>query len=72
MFKVLVMALAVCAASALTPAQAAEPSPCKGLENAVCAKKDGCRWIASFKTKKGSTVKAYCRKNRPPKPKTKA
>ncbi|MDQ7017431.1 MAG: hypothetical protein Q9N68_13755 [Gammaproteobacteria bacterium] len=36
-------------------------SPCKGLANEACHSDNNCRWIESYTTKKGTSVKAYCR-----------
>ncbi len=41
------------------PAGAA--SPCKGLDESACKGSEACRWIASYTTKNGNTVSAYCR-----------
>lgn len=39
------------------------PSPCKGLEEAACAKMgETCSWIAAATRKDGKAVKAHCRK----------
>jgi hypothetical protein len=48
------------------PKKAAEPkkvaaSPCQGIEQAACAAKTECTWIAATKRKDGKDVKAYCR-----------
>ena len=34
---------------------------CKGLEKDVCSSDNSCSWINSYTTKKGKTIKAYCR-----------
>ncbi|MCL4767825.1 MAG: hypothetical protein KJZ80_16480 [Hyphomicrobiaceae bacterium] len=56
------------AAKANTSAPAAEPgkgtkpvSPCKDLEQKLCAAKAECIWVAATKRKDGRQVKAYCR-----------
>lgn len=36
-------------------------SPCQGVEQAACAAKTECTWIAATKRKDGKDVKAYCR-----------
>ncbi len=41
---------------------ASAASVCKGMEKNVCAKNDSCSWVDGYKTKKGSKVKAHCRK----------
>ena len=43
---------------------------CKGLEKDVCSSDNSCSWINSYTTKKGKTIKAYCRnKSKPSKSK---
>lgn len=50
---------------AAAPAAAAKPvkppSPCKGLEEAVCKTKPECAWRAAITTKAGKPRKAHCR-----------
>ncbi|MDQ7075065.1 MAG: hypothetical protein Q9O24_07935 [Gammaproteobacteria bacterium] len=36
-------------------------SPCKGLANEACHSDNNCRWIESYTTQRGTSVKAYCR-----------
>jgi hypothetical protein len=35
---------------------------CKGLEQSVCASRQGCSWVKAYKTSKGREVAAFCRK----------
>lgn len=42
-----------------TTAQAA--SICKGMSNGQCGGESACYWVDSYKTKKGTKVKAHCR-----------
>lgn len=37
-------------------------SLCHGLDVKACGAQVGCSWINSYKTKKGKTINAYCRK----------
>ena len=39
-------------------------SACKEMEKEACLSSTSCSWIDSYTTKKGNTVKAYCR-NKP-------
>ncbi len=36
-------------------------SPCKGLTDEACHSNESCRWIESYTTQRGTSVKAYCR-----------
>jgi len=36
-------------------------SPCKGLTDKACHSNESCRWIESYTTQRGTSVKAYCR-----------
>ena len=37
---------------------------CKGMQQDACSSDNSCSWINSYTTKKGKTIKAYCR-NKP-------
>jgi len=37
-------------------------SLCKGLDVKACGAQAGCSWVNSYKTKKGKSINAYCRK----------
>lgn len=41
---------------------ASAANQCTGLDLKACGAQDGCRWIESYQTKAGKTIKAYCRK----------
>jgi len=34
---------------------------CKGMQQDACSSDISCSWINSYTTKKGNTIKAYCR-----------
>lgn len=34
---------------------------CKGMSKSACSAKGSCSWVESYKTKKGTKVKAFCR-----------
>ena len=34
---------------------------CKGMQQDACSSNNSCSWINSYSTKKGNTIKAYCR-----------
>ncbi len=65
----IILGFILLAASSLVAPSIAADSPCKGLENASCTKLDGCTWRKGYKTKKGTAVRAHCRKGATPKPK---
>ena len=44
---------------------------CKGMQQDACSSDTSCSWIHSYTTKKGKTIKAYCR-NKPKSDKSKA
>ena len=46
------------------------PSPCAGLEEAVCKANAACTWYRETTTKKGQKRKAHCQKKPTPKKKT--
>ena len=54
----------VCSVALLAGAHAlqAEPSVCKGMEQASCAESGACRWINSYKRSDGREINGYCRK----------
>ncbi len=45
----------------LASAPAFSASACKGLDEANCKQNSSCSWIASYTTKNGNTISAYCR-----------
>ena len=34
---------------------------CKGMQQGACSSDNSCSWVNSYSTKKGNTIKAYCR-----------
>ena len=34
---------------------------CKGMQQDKCSSDNSCSWVNSYTTKKGNTIKAYCR-----------
>lgn len=41
---------------------ASAASLCNGLDIKACGAQADCKWVNSYKTKKGKTINAYCRK----------
>ncbi len=56
-----ILSLTLASALGLSALQAHAASACKGLDEATCKDSAACIWIASYTTKNGNTVSAYCR-----------
>jgi hypothetical protein len=59
------------AAAVKKEAKKAAPSPCAGLEEAVCKANTACTWYRETTTKKGQKRKAHCQKKPTPRAKKK-
>ncbi len=64
MHKKTTLSALLCSVALLAGAHAvqAEPSVCKGMEQASCAESGDCRWINSYKRSDGREINGYCRK----------
>lgn len=47
---------------ALSGAGMVQAAECKGLEQQKCVSEAKCSWVRSYKTSKGTEVKAFCRR----------
>lgn len=47
---------------AVSGASAAQLSECKGLEQQKCLSETRCSWVRSYTTRRGTKVKAFCRR----------
>ena len=62
-FKTTSIVLAITGTLAMSQASHAGSS-CKEMQKEACMSSASCSWIESYTTKKGNTIKAYCR-NKP-------
>lgn len=65
MHKKSTLSALLCSVTLLAGVQAvvhAEPSACKGMEQASCAESGDCRWVNSYKRSDGREINGYCRK----------
>lgn len=53
--------VALVSAAMLLVAPTSFAADCKGKSKSACSSNDSCSWVNSYKTKKGNSVKAFCR-----------